>query len=64
MCYKLTKWIVADLKTLNQPDGLFIKNCFDVADKLKSICLAADERLLSFDVVSLYTNINATTGGI
>lgn len=54
--YKLSKWIVQHFKTLQQPEGLYVKNSFDFVERTKDVKLEPDEIMVSFDVDSLYPN--------
>lgn len=55
--YKIAKEVVAELRMLPPPPGLFVKNTYDFVDRLKDIILQEDEILVSFDVESLYPNV-------
>jgi len=55
--YKLAKWLVSKFKEFHQPTGRYVKNSFDFVDKIKNIRLEDDEIMVSFDIVSLYSNV-------
>ena len=59
-CYGLSKYIGKILKNIISEE-LNIKNSFQLKDKMKEISLEEDEILVSFDVVSLFTNIPTYT---
>ncbi|XP_067617449.1 uncharacterized protein [Eurosta solidaginis] len=55
-CCKLSKHIGAILKNIISED-FNIKNAFQLKERLKNINIEDDEVLISFDVISLFTNI-------
>lgn len=55
-CYNLAKHIGQILKTLIS-DDLNTKNCTDTIKKLENITIEPDDILVSFDAISLFTNI-------
>lgn len=55
-CYNLSKFIGKILKNLISPT-YNIKNSYELKDKLENIVLDKDDIIVSFDVVSLFTNI-------
>lgn len=55
-CYKLSKFIGEILQTLIS-DKYNVKNSFNLKDKLADIYVCDEDVLVSFDVVSLFTNI-------
>ncbi|XP_061389122.1 uncharacterized protein LOC133324293 [Musca vetustissima] len=55
-CYNLAQYVGKLLRTIISPT-YNIKNCMDLKDKLNDIKLDKDDIMVSFDVVSLFTNI-------
>ncbi|XP_036320814.1 uncharacterized protein LOC118735267 [Rhagoletis pomonella] len=55
-CYKLSKFIGQTLKEIVSHE-YNVHNSFQLKDRLKNIRIEEDEILISFDVVSLFTNI-------
>ncbi|XP_036347982.1 uncharacterized protein LOC118757371 [Rhagoletis pomonella] len=55
-CYQLSKYIGEFLKMLIS-DKYNVKNSFNLKDKLANIRVCDEDMLVSFDVVSLFTNI-------
>lgn len=58
-CYHLSKYIGSILKTLISPD-YNIKNIFELKEKLSNQEIKEEEILISYDVISLFTNISTT----
>ena len=54
---KLAKWLVKELSALPLIEGLYVRNSFELIEKLKDIRLEEDEILVSFDVESLFPSI-------
>ncbi|XP_036348032.1 uncharacterized protein LOC118757427 [Rhagoletis pomonella] len=55
-CYGLSKFIGTILSSLTSEE-YNIKNAFRLKDRLQNICIDEEKLLVSFDVVSLFTNI-------
>lgn len=55
--YKLAKWLVSEIATLNLEPGKSVKNSFKAAEILSNIELDPGEILVSFDVTSLYPSV-------
>lgn len=58
-CYNLAKYIGEILKTLISPQ-YNVKNSLELKEKLKNQQLENDEILISYDAISLFTNISTT----
>lgn len=56
--YKLTKFITKILSTVPINEEINIKNSISLKEKLQNVKLEEGEEFVSFDVVSLYTNIS------
>jgi hypothetical protein len=54
---KIAKFLVEQFNKLPQPEGLYVKNNFEVADELNELQLNSHEELVSFDVTALYPNV-------
>lgn len=55
--YKIAKMLVKEFSALSKPPGKFIKNSYEFVDIISKIKLMEDDRLVSFDVESLYPSI-------
>lgn len=55
-CYQMSKYIGDILKNIIS-DKYNVKNCYEFKQKLQDIILEEDDKLVSFDVISLFTNI-------
>lgn len=55
--YKLSKYLIQSLKYLTDNSTYNIKNSFQLKSILDTVTLKPDDILVSFDVVSLFTNI-------
>ncbi|XP_036345468.1 uncharacterized protein LOC118754704 [Rhagoletis pomonella] len=55
-CYKMSKYIGDILKVLIS-EKYNVNNAFNLKDKLANICVCDEDVLVSFDVVSLFTNL-------
>jgi Reverse transcriptase (RNA-dependent DNA polymerase) len=53
----LARWLVEELRTIEPPPGLDIKNSIEFTESLKEFEIEEDELLVSFDVTSLYPSI-------
>ena len=58
-CYNLAKYVGNIIKTLISTE-LNIKNSFELKEKLQNQLIENDEILISYDVVSLFTNISTS----
>ncbi|XP_017467847.1 PREDICTED: uncharacterized protein LOC108360175 [Rhagoletis zephyria] len=58
-CYGMSKYVGETLKTIVS-EKYNVKNAFNLKDKLKDISVCEEDVLVSFDVVSLFTNIPTT----
>jgi hypothetical protein len=55
--HKIAQWLIQQFKKIPRPIGLDVKNTFEFKDKIKDIVLKRTEKMVSFDVTSLYTNV-------
>ena len=55
--YKLAKYLVEILTPLLDDNVIIIKDVFDFVNKVSNIPVINNQRIISFDVVSLFTNI-------
>ena len=55
--YKVAKWLVQKFESLGPPDSFSAKNSYEAAKILNGYKVEADEILVSFDVVSLFSNV-------
>ena len=55
--YNLSKKLVQDFQTFEQPTTLSVKNNLDLLDKLKDLKIDQNDRLISFDVKNLFPSI-------
>jgi hypothetical protein len=55
--YKLAKFLVEILSPLLEKDEHTIKDTFDFVNKISSLDLDPEDQMVSFDVVSLFTNV-------
>lgn len=56
-CYKISKYLCSILKPMTLNSQYNIKNSFCLKEQLDKMVLGQDDVLVSFDVVSLFTNI-------
>uniref|UniRef100_T1GQN8 Uncharacterized protein n=1 Tax=Megaselia scalaris TaxID=36166 RepID=T1GQN8_MEGSC len=54
---KIAKFLVQKFNCLRPPEGLFVKNSFEVADKLSKLHLDLNEEMVLFDVTAIYPNV-------
>lgn len=55
--YKMSKYLINSIKTLTQNSKFNVKNSYDFKSKIDTITLQPNDILVSFDVISLFTNI-------
>ena len=55
-CYQMSKYMGDILKNIIS-DKYNVKNCYELQQKLHDIILEENNKLVSFDVISLFTNI-------
>ncbi|KER22658.1 hypothetical protein T265_14806, partial [Opisthorchis viverrini] len=55
--HELARFLASILKPLTGKSSTFIRNSYDFANKVAGLPLEMDEVLVSFDVISMYTNI-------
>ncbi|KER26235.1 hypothetical protein T265_06511 [Opisthorchis viverrini] len=55
--HELARFLASILRTLTGKSHTFIRNSYDFANKVARLSLEMDEVLVSFDVISMYTNI-------
>lgn len=56
-CYKLAKWLVKELKQFPPIKSMSVKNSFEFVDKIKNVTFKRGQKMLSFDVESLFPSI-------
>ena len=56
-CHPLAKYLVTALNPLAGNSDSFVKNSGDFIDKIKDIHTNKTDTLVSFDIVSLFTNV-------
>lgn len=56
-CYKIAKWLINELKILDQPISKSIKNSFQLVKRLENVELDDNDILVSFDIISLFPNV-------
>jgi hypothetical protein len=47
---KIAKWLSNEFKNLPDPPGQWVKNTFELVERVKDVTLEKDELLVSFDV--------------
>lgn len=55
--YKLAKWLIKRFKLFEIFESKSVRNSIELVEKLKNIKLEIDDRIVSFDVKSLYPSI-------
>ena len=60
-CYNLAKYLISILKNLTSDSKYNVKDSHQFKSKIRGIKLDSDEILVSFDVISLFTNIPLKT---
>lgn len=54
---KISKWLVSEFKNLSPPEGFSVDNSLGFINSLQDVTLNEDERLISFDVTSLFPSV-------
>jgi len=55
--YNLVKYLAEVLKIVAKDHETTLKNSYQMADDLKALIIPTDHHMVSFDVVSLFTNV-------
>lgn len=55
--FKLSKWLTNVLQNNFGVKGYHVKNSLEVVNRLNGLTISADEEMVSFDVVSMFTSI-------
>jgi hypothetical protein len=53
----IAKWLVPEFESMQPLEGLYVKNTFEFADKIKNVYIMQYDILVSFDVEALFPSI-------